>query len=178
MENEQVPEVTELPAAVTLADINKLKEETKELKKEWEDLGENPVYQKDKQEEQKVETIVPQIIAKAESKKHYLLQTLGAAALFAAGSFAGIMVKSYETELRQCGSNTLTRITNAAYAIAGKTPECRPQEMQTKGLAEQLEYLSDTLPQDKFANLNADLEVVLEKYSRANNNTIKFDGGN
>ena len=50
--------------------------------------------------------------------------------------------------------------------------------MQTKGLAEQLEYLSDTLPQDKFANLNADLEVVLEKYSRANNNTIKFDGGN
>ena len=126
MENEQVPEVTELPAAVTLADINKLKEETKELKKEWEDLGESPVYQKDKQEEQKVETIVPQIIAKAESnkpKKHYLLQALGAATLFAAGSFAGIMIKSYENELRQCGNNTWARITNAAYAIAGKTPE-------------------------------------------------------
>ncbi len=174
------PEILELPAAVTPADINKFKEETDKLKKEWEELDESAGYQQ-KQKENKIETIVPQIIAKAESnkpKKHYLLQTLGAAALFVAGSFAGIMVKSYENELRQCGSNTLTRITNAAYAIAGKTPEYKPQEIQTKGFAEQLECLETALPKDELASFQKDLEVLLEKYSRANENTIKYEGGN
>ena len=152
-------------------DINKFKEETDKLKDEWNEIEKDQVYQE--KLEVKKTPLVP-----GKQKKPYLLYALGAATFFAAGILAGIGLKSSEPELRQYKSNALARVTNAFYAIKGETPNSTPQEMQTKGLAEQLEHLSDTLPKDEFANLNADLEVVLEKYSRANNNTIKFEGGN